>query len=315
VKQRVARRASLMAVMVTALLATSLLAGAAIVFPLPKPGSAALIAKDVAASDKINAIPSNLDPALANVSVDLMANTKYKASGQGCLTVSPACTFGDTKSKKRVVLFGDSHAWMWLAAVSPVMAKEGYKLELLWKISCPAATVTTLADPSCATWRASAITLINSEKPSLVLVSERTTNVHSSASTFVTAKQWTAGLEVTLKKLQAPATKVVVIGDIPAFANATSPPGCLGIHPTAVQKCSTPVDNPLGQWRDASSSEKAAATKVHAGFIDPTPWICGATSCSEIVGSLAVYFDWSHITATYSAFLADNMGAKIKPFL
>jgi hypothetical protein len=122
-------------------------------------------------------------------------------------------------------------------------------------------------------------------------------------------------MESTIATLKTPQTKVVVIGDIPAYANNASPPTCLSIHPTAVQDCSTPVHNTTAQWDNQSTSEKAAAKKESAGFIDPTPWICGTKSCSEIVGNFAVYFDWSHITATYSAYLAGNMGTKIKPFL
>lgn len=35
--------------------------------------------------------------------------------------------------------------------------------------------------------------------------------------------------------------------------------------------------------------------------------------CSAIIGKYVVYFDWSHITASYSAYLATVMGVKLQP--
>ena len=39
-----------------------------------------------------------------------------------------------------------------------------------------------------------------------------------------------------------------------------------------------------------------------AAFVDPDRWLCAtATDCSPVVGSKVVYFDNSHVSASYAA--------------
>ena len=303
----------------SALAATFVLGGiaaaATTIFTLPTPGTATQISSHIASSAKITSIPKDLSPPLDEMSYDIMANTKYHASGQGCPTVSPSCTYGNKTSKHLVVLFGDSHAWMWLAAVNPAVRRNNFRLQLLWRAGCPVATLPQFPNAICNQWRSSTVALIRSEKPTLVLLSERTSHIHTAPSIFMTGAEWTAGLETTIAALKTATTNVAVIGDIPVYVDTLNPVKCLGLFPTAVKKCSTSRLNSLPDWADASAAEKAAAVHEGAGFIDPKPWLCGESTCYEIVGKTSVYYDWSHIAATYSGYLAGVMGSKLHPFL
>jgi hypothetical protein len=305
-------------------LATALPA-AGVVIRLPKAGTAAQVKKLVAASTSIKKVPKNLYPSLANVGEDFLSFTSYKTPFPGgCLTVGAAhCTFGDTTSKKLVVLFGDSHAWMWLAAVDPILKKEGYKLELLWRPSCPAATLTlyndendpSQYDTACNQWRTTIIATIVSQRPVLVLLGERTANIFTAPNATVTNAELQAGLATTIVALKGPHTKVAVIGDVPSFANMVDPSSCMAMHSTNVQLCSTPLVNSNPAWVTLAPGEVAAAKATNATYIDAAQWLCSKGKCSPIVGTMPTYCDWTHISATYSAYLATVMGDAIKPLL
>ena len=315
------RKLSLSATASVALVVSCAAVAGAVVFTLPKPGTSTQISALVAKSTAINKLPSTLNPALSQVPVDTVSNTKYAGPAGGCLTVTPKCTYGKLTSTKTVVLFGDSHAWMWLTAVIPQMVKDGDKLQLLWRVGCPVANLTIESattkqpDTACTSWRNTTIATIKSENPIAVILSERTTAVFSTGTTLVTSAQWTSGLGSTISQLKSTSTKVVVIGDNAAYANLTSPASCLGVYTSAVQKCATPLNNPVAQWAMQAAAEKAAAVANSVGFVNPTPWLCYKSSCSEVIGNFAVYFDWSHITATYGAYLSNVMGAKLQPLL
>lgn len=300
---------------VVLVLATALPAGAT-TYALPKPATASALASEVRASTSITAIPTAMDPPLASVANDRATYTTYHARESGCRTISASCTWGDTKSHKIAVLFGDSHAWMWLPAVVPPLAKAGFKVQLVWMISCPAAEVdvnVTADGIRCSTWRTSMLATIKGEKPALVMFAERTTDVDLANGDLVTPAEWTTGLEASINAVKGRTTKVVVIGDNPAYVLAASPVPCLAAHPTAVQECATSTTGADATWTDDEPAEKAAATATGATFVDPTPWLCPGTRCSPIIGKYAVYFDWSHITATYAAYLSGVMGTKLKP--
>lgn len=285
-------------------------------FTLPKAATAAALSSAVKASTSITTIPSDMDPALASVASDSVTNTSYHARASGCLTISASCTWGDKHGHKSAYIFGDSHAWMWLASVVPALTKAGFQVHLVWMIGCPAAEVdvnVTSAGLSCTTWRTSMLATIKAQNPNLVIFAERTTDVDLASGGLVTPAEWTAGLEASIDAVQSRTTKVAVIGDNPAYVLAASPVPCLAEHPTAVQECATSTTGPNATWTDDEPAEKAAATATKATFIDPTPWLCSGTSCSPIIGKYAVYFDWSHITATYAAYLSGVMGTKLKP--
>lgn len=277
------------------------------------PGTAAQVVSLVDSSTTLTTVPANVDPPLDVVAGDNINDIAFHTNGGGCSNPS-ACTYGDVTGTKIVVLFGDSHAWMWLEAINPIITSLGYQLQLLWKPSCAAADLDFTTTP-CTTWRTNMMTLIRAEHPALVLMAERTSDITSIGTTQVTAQQWTTSLEKTIRYFQSAAIKVVVIGDTPAYANDENPATCLSQNPTDVQACDTPLKNPNPQWADHEGAEKQAVIDTHAGWINPIQWMCHGQECAPIIGNMVVYLNWSHITATYSEFLSRVMGTRIKAFL
>ncbi len=280
----------------------------------PSPGTAVQIARLVATSQGLKTLPSHLVPSLARAADDDPQRIWPQTKG-GC-NPTPLCVFGDTTSSDTLVLWGDSHAEMWLSAIKPFALQHHVRIVLLTSLACPVADLTVWVQQvnayltSCDTKRQTDIQYINQLKPRLLVLSERTSGIMSSPTTYFTNSQWQSGFQSTLAALKPSGARTVVIGDIQAQDRDV--PSCLASFPTALQDCSVPNPNLKAGREGHASAESAAAASEHDWFIDPTKWLC-AKRCAPIIGRIVVYWDAFHITNTYSAFLSRVLGAKLYP--
>jgi hypothetical protein len=306
------RRAVVMlGVLAVAVLAAAV-AGAKV---LPVPGTPSVIAAEVASSHTIEKLPGDLVPPLADLGSDNAAAWGYWKITHGCTTTTE-CVYGDRTSTQTVAMLGDSHAAMWLPAIDWVGRHLGFRVVLLWRPACPAADV-SVWDPSlhaidagCNAFRKASIAAIEKLAPTLVLTANRTANVLGEGSRFIPSATWRAGLERTLATFLADKLKVAVIGDVTPLTNPI--PACLAVHPTGVQDCSSPNPNPAKNTQ--RKAEEAAAKDEGVPYVNPEPWLC-TNVCSPIVGKYAAYYDWQHVSATYSAYLALEWEAVLKALL
>jgi hypothetical protein len=282
----------------------------------PPPGTASQVAGLVAKSHRITALPSGLTPSLASASSNTPEDV-YPSTKLGCASTTQ-CVFGDKASSKVIVLFGDSHAAMWLPALLPIATHDHYRVVLLFDLGCPAVDV-TIWNPAtgtdyttCNTARSSDISQIIGLKPKVVLLASRSAQAKSSAKRFFTNAQWEAGLEKTISLLKPSKAKVGVLGDI-TLMNVV-PPQCLAAHPTGVQSCATASPNPIKHNQGHQTAEKAAAAAARVLYVNTIPWLC-TTTCSAVIGSMEVYSDKWHITVTYATYLSTVFGDSIKKLL
>ena len=153
---------------------------------LPAPGSASQIAKLVAASPTIATVSPTVASELPNVANDNAA-VDYPKTRNGCLALG-SCVFGDTKSKKKLVIMGDSHAQMWIPALNRIGNKMKLKVIVLYLARCPAATLdvwlTTFNKDytGCTTQRMAWIASIDKLHPVTVLLADHTNGVYTGAS-------------------------------------------------------------------------------------------------------------------------------------
>jgi hypothetical protein len=275
---------------------------------LPAPGTAAQVRSLVAASTSIRALPSDLVPTIAAASGDNAARY-YRNSSVGCSTVTQ-CVYGDPSSSTTVVLYGDSHAQMWLPALAPVATADDFKLVLLWHSGCPIEAFET-ANVTCEKDRTTDLKLINALDPAVVLLSNKVTDIVGPSGVIYTNAQWVAGLKATIVALQSKTTKVVVVGDVNQFDQAV--PTCLAMHPSRVQLCA--VDNPNPKYTQHFAAEATAAKDTHAGYINPMSWVCTKKKCSPIIGTMVVDSDQGHVTATYAEYLTNVWNTAIQQVL
>ena len=172
------------------------------------------------------------------------------AFADGCLVEegevrSPACVYGDRRSSKTVVLFGDSHAMQWFPALEATAKRRHWRLVELTKSGCPPPLVqillagTARQDPSCDVWRESALRRIERERPALVLVgmSMRYTVLDGERrlGRGESTRALGAGYAPALARLRAAAGRVAVLTDVPR--PPTDIPSCVSGAMRHLRRC------------------------------------------------------------------------------
>ena len=267
----------------------------------------------VAASAELKAVPSNLDPPLADVAAeqDIFLN--------GCLrgfweVGQPECATGDTASTTTVALVGDSNAAMWNPAFQQVAAQRHWRLEILGRVGCPLMDV-PITNPhnhrvytECDQWRGQIIARLRAEHPRLVVVSMW--RYYGAAYGYVPGftthdPAWIDSLTRLVQQLRGTGAKVLVLGPIPDPHSLV--PICLSGHLDDATACSPPRSTAVNESGIAAES---AATKAGGGqYADITELFCTADRCPVIVGNTLAYQDQYHLTVEYSRLLAPVIGA------
>lgn len=277
------------------------------------PATATQVKALVAASTKIN----KLTPALAAELTDesaLETRLVYPSVGLACLT---ACTFGNLNSKQTIVIFGDSHALMWLPAV--LTAEPAYKIDLFWNPTCPLVAIPGIAfsdgapTAGCAPFRTSTIAAIKTIDPKLVILGERTYLAFTRpGDSPISNARWARALEATIRMIKTKTTSVALVQDVIAFDG--NPLTCVAAYQSAIQKNCT-VANPNQNALGHQPAEKTAAAATGVKFVVTIPWFCTAKKCSPAVGNNLVHYDQGHVSVPYAKYLSGVFGAAIKPLL
>ncbi len=266
----------------------------------------------VAASADLKAVPSNLNPPLADAK-------ERPLGSKGCLrdillVDHPQCATGDTASSTTVALVGDSNAAMWEPAFEEVAAQRHWRLETLAKGYCPLLDL-PIAIPlfgreytECEQWRGQILARLQAEHPRLVVLSmmRRYGAQYGWASGFTSYDPaWIAGLTRQVQQLRRTGAAVLVLGAIPDPQSVV--PLCLSLHLDDASACSPPTSKAVNR---AGIAAESAATKAGGGqYADLTELFCTADRCPAIVGNTLVYRDQDHVTFEYSRLLAPVVGA------
>ena len=151
----------------------------------------------------------------------------------------------------------------------------------------------------CDTWRTITLARVKALDPDLVVMSQ-SDNVPGTQFSNTT---WADSTTKAAAALTAEGLKVVYMLDTPLPQG--SGPDCVAEHITNVTKC---IRNRTGDSIYAYNGrhEAVANTLKQAKItaIEPADWLCTATKCPMIVHNILVYRDASHMSATYSRFLA-----------
>jgi len=277
------------------------------------PLTPAQVAQIVHLAPGIERLPGDLTPSLDRVQDD-WGGPPTACSPDFSQTSVPACVFGAVHGSHTLVLYGDSHAQMWFASMDRVATASGWRLVVLGKGACPPVALPVGEPPGygppgrafaqCAQWNQFALHRIRALHPDLVVISQDAELAPGGIA--YPPDQWGAATEDLVRSLPVPATRVVIIGNIPQ--KAIGGPQCLSVNPTSVQQCSGPND--VAHFVDASAGEQRAAADSGARYIDVTPWFC-STTCTAVIGRYLPYWDCCHVTSAYSVALSQVLAESI----
>ena len=264
----------------------------------------------IAASADLRAVPSNLDPSLAQAPADKAAvfvngcTRSWREVGQA------ECAMGDTASPTTVALIGDSHAAMWNPAFQQVAEQRHWRLETLAKVTCPLQELHIVSPylgreyTECEQWRNEIMARVKAEHPHLVVLAmSRRYQADFGFAAYDPA--WLATLTRTVAELRSIGATVLVFG--PVADPHSSVPTCLSAHLDDATACAPPRSGAIDAGGVAA--EQTATTAAGGHYADLTDLFCTPARCPVIVGNTLVFRDDNHVTTEYAQILSPVIGA------
>jgi hypothetical protein len=233
------------------------------------------------------------------------------------ITVTPRpCTFGNARGARTILLFGDSHAAHWHAAVLATAAAHGWRVLTLTKSSCPAASLyvrrykQTTNYAECAAWRTAALAKLRAHaygRIDVVVVSNwHFHQVLSSVRGHVLTGSarttaWEIGMRRTLASLVVAAPQVVLLRDSPQLPGpATRAKACYARYGTAAgRRCGTTKSRALNAATWHAETSAAAAFPERVTAYDLTSATCSSTWCGPVVRPYLMFKDDNHWNQTF----------------
>lgn len=265
----------------------------------------------VAASADLKAVPSNLDPPLADAEAEKSAMYLHGCLRDTLQVGQPECASGETASTTTVALVGDSNATMWSPALQLVAAQRRWRLETLGKAGCPLMNLPITHRrlhreyTECEQWRGQIIARLRVEHPRLVVLGmlRRYQGAEDGLTSYDPA--WIDSLTRLVQQLRDIGAEVLVLGPIPDPHSMV--PICLSGHLDDATACSPPR---LVAVNGPGIAAESDATKAGGGqYADITALFCTADRCPVIVGNTLVYRESKHLTVEYVRALAPVIGA------
>jgi hypothetical protein len=270
--------------------------------PAPKIALSAVLAA-VAEAQNLRSVPADLTPSLATSAQDFGFDNEKCEAGPKADRVEP-CVFGDRASATDVVLYGDSHAGMWLPAMTEIAERQHWRLQFYGKPGCPAVNLTVRNQPEqrpfdeCDRFRDFVAGRIAATRPEMLIVTSESFSQKHAQGRLITSGEWLAALTQTLRTLRKWAGYAVVLGDTPLLDE--SGPECLAAHRNDISDCFT--SRKAATARIWNAADEAAAKATGSGYISVLPWLC-TTMCTPVIGNVSVYRNRFHLTGTYSRML------------
>lgn len=240
------------------------------------------------------------------------ANDKSDAYADKCWVYRPfdkftQCTYGKKDAKVSIALVGNSHAGQWLPALQELAARNGWKITTFLASQCYATTIKLKLDTNqfrdnCQNWGKKVLDATEGQAFDLVVTAERTGLAPDAQVSGSILQNQTSGYRDYLRQWTDRGAQVLVVRDTPLpFRSLKSIPDCVGTHPDDFSRC----DGTRSRWvvPDALVDAAKSLGNPRVRVADLTDLFC-STVCRPVIGRAMVYFDASHITATYSRTLA-----------
>ena len=282
-----------------------------------QPLTAALKIKlEVEKAVSLNVVPKAVIKTILQARKDKSPWLDQECSVDFAATDTPVCEAGDLTSKKLIVLYGDSHASMWMSAMDKLAKKHGYKVRLFAKLACPLVEVPIwsyqLNKPfnECTEWQQKVYPIISSLTPDILIVTDqwKPAVVDGKKSDFDTPFMWDREFPIAMSRIAKLAPKVFVVGNNPSLSQ--DPVDCASKPNVSLALCSsgrTQADNAR-----YNNIEAKAAKAVGATYIDTVAWACTDSLCPIVINSQLAYFDQWHFSESYVKFLTPALEEKLK---
>jgi peptidoglycan/LPS O-acetylase OafA/YrhL len=253
------------------------------------------VAAAVAAAKRDAALPWPLTPPVGSLRGDFYEFPRGCDARQG-QTTSKICRLGEPGAAKTLVVFGDSHAEMWMPAVLKMAHRDDWAVVPFVKVGCVPSSWAHRSWP-CGIWYRWAIKRAAALHPQASLLVGSWAGSRSPAAAV-------KGMAKLIGDARRFSASTIVVGDSPH--QHRNPVDCLLARGATMRTCSSRA-TVVELQTDAAVA--AAAAKQRVGFITVTGWFCGRASsvavlCPLVVNKTISWVDQGHISATYGGELA-----------
>lgn len=210
------------------------------------------------------------------------------------------CTFGPDDATRTAVLIGDSIAAQWTPALQDHFSRDGWKLVVLTKSSCPMVEA-PVALPrfrreftECQEWRAKALDYINTLHAELIVAG-------SSHRYPFSEEQWRGGTKAVFKRLTMASPRVIMLASTPEATFKGS--DCFGTEDS--KNCSGPER--MSNRREVRTWAGEAATSAGARVVEISDAVCPGGLCQAKLDKTSVFRDEQHITVAFARYQAQTL--------
>ena len=209
---------------------------------------------------------------------------------------------GDNIKRKKILLYGDSHAQMWWPALFKAASVNNFDAYLIFKGGCPPAPIfkgnikngdlgTLQSMDVCNTAYGKNIKLIPTLKPDLLLI----TGSHKTAT-------WIENFQTTLTNLEAYQAKTVYIKDMPYPREDII--DCYYENPLTTKNCPTKNLHMDDTFMNERNREDVVLEKNKIPFITVDNLTCNEAICPGVIDHVYVYLDRFHVSTSYAEYVS-----------
>lgn len=224
---------------------------------------------------------------------------------------APICPLGEVDATRKVVVYGDSHAGVWLPALHRMGRKAGFRVVPLIKFGCVPFDVVQRHDgdpyPSCPRFRRWAERKIRGIDPALVILGYRGFWAVDPDPGETVAESWRQGTRTAVRRLNKHTARLVVLGDVPS--KGLRPVECLD-QDADMGTCTTPVEAKVLQ---ANRITRKATRAARGQFVITQNLVCADGRCPLVVERIVTYRDASHLSITWTHRVTAELRARIRP--
>lgn len=253
-------------------------------------------------------------PALSSAPIDKSDAYSSVSGAPTCFSYRPwfpevTCVRGDRSASTRIALVGNSHAGQWLPTLEVLAKRHRWRIVTYLASNCALSATPQAFEPSwvsaaCLNWVRTTVARVASGHFGLVVVSDKLSMTAVGRSLNGSRRPYEQGYLDVLRAWKRVHLRVLGIRDTPT-PWPEDVPRCLLAH----QRDHAACDGRRSAWLTPDPMPDAVRVlhDPHIMAADLTSDFCTATTCPAVVGRVVVYFDGSHITATYARTLAPNL--------
>ncbi|MGN6379435.1 MAG: acyltransferase family protein [Gaiellales bacterium] len=275
------------------------------------------VTASVAASHLSSHVGTDLTPTPSDLASDRWSNTAGCSVPFGAITTGRICPMGDTSAARTIVLFGDSHAKMWMGPILDFARAQHWRVVPLMKDGCVSAEWTQLSATNqsglyqqagpCRKWDTWALGVMRKLKPKAIVLG---TNYGIDRYASAVSPLQAAGLSNEVAALARVSPKVIVIQNPPNLSQ--DPVDCLLHSGATYGSCTYPYTSTLRSFYEQTGS---AITGAHGTVLPTTQWFCARDHCPVVVGNIITYIDKTHVSLTYVNQLAGAFKHRLRQVL